>query len=73
MAPVSLRRLVFINEATEMQVPVQLHGNASHLLACLCMQASKIKGFLKQQKTRSDTATAKTEWLLTAQQLQEER
>jgi hypothetical protein len=37
------------------------------------VQASKIKGFLKQQKTRSDSATAKTEWLLTAQQLQEER
>ncbi|KAJ9520978.1 hypothetical protein QJQ45_022703, partial [Haematococcus lacustris] len=35
--------------------------------------ADKLKSFLKQQKSRTDTSTAKTEWILAAQQMQEER
>ena len=38
-----------------------------------CTQAQKIKGFLKQQKERTGVKTAKTEWMLAAQQLQDER
>lgn len=36
-------------------------------------QVNKLKGFVKQQKKRTVASTAKTDWQLVQQQLQEER
>ncbi|KAJ9520391.1 hypothetical protein QJQ45_000142 [Haematococcus lacustris] len=49
--------------------PSSLLGEGNGLLE----KADKLKSFLKQQKSRTDTSTAKTEWILAAQQMQEER
>lgn len=37
------------------------------------MQASKLQKFVKQQKQRTGTSNAKTEWILTWRELQAER
>lgn len=39
----------------------------------LLNKASKLQGFLAKQKERTNASSVKTEWLLTQQQLQEER
>ncbi|GFH08651.1 uncharacterized protein HaLaN_03643, partial [Haematococcus lacustris] len=49
--------------------PSSLLGEGNGLLE----KADKLKSFLRQQKSRTDTSTAKTEWILAAQQMQDER